>query len=120
MEGLGMTGPIARSTAWRVLAAALPSALLAAAPAAAQAPFPQRPVMLIVPYGPGGIADTGMRIVADKLSTKFGQQVVVDNRPGAGGIIAAKAASSAAPDGYTLLMTGNNNAISESLFKSLP
>jgi tripartite-type tricarboxylate transporter receptor subunit TctC len=115
-----MTGPIARSTAWRVLAAALHSALLAAAPAAAQAPFPQRPVMLIVPYGPGGIADTGMRIVADKLSTKFGQQVVVDNRPGAGGIIAAKAASSAAPDGYTLLMTGNNNAISESLFKSLP
>jgi tripartite-type tricarboxylate transporter receptor subunit TctC len=115
-----MTEPIARSTAWRVLAIALPSALLAAAPAAAQAPFPQRPVMLIVPSGPGGIADTGMRIVADKLSTKFGQQVVVDNRPGAGGIIAAKAASSAAPDGYTLLMTGNNNAISESLFKSLP
>jgi tripartite-type tricarboxylate transporter receptor subunit TctC len=89
-------------------------------PAAAQAPYPQRPVMLIVPYGPGGIADTGMRILADKLSTRFGQQVVVDNRPGAGGIIAAKAGSSAAADGYTLLMTGNNNAISVALFKSLP
>jgi tripartite-type tricarboxylate transporter receptor subunit TctC len=89
-------------------------------PGAAQAPYPQRPVMLIVPYGPGGIADTGMRILADKLSTKLGQQVVVDNRPGAGGIIAAKAGSSAAADGYTLLMTGNNNAISEALFKSLP
>jgi tripartite-type tricarboxylate transporter receptor subunit TctC len=102
---------------------ALAIALLATAmivPAAAQAPYPQRPVMLIVPYGPGGIADTGMRILADKLSTKLGQQVVVDNRPGAGGIIAAKAGSSAAPDGYTLLMTGNNNAISEALFKSLP
>jgi tripartite-type tricarboxylate transporter receptor subunit TctC len=92
----------------------------ATVPAAAQAPYPQRPVMLIVPYGAGGIADTGMRIVADKLSTKLGQQFVVDNRPGAGGIIAAKAGSSAAPDGYTLLMTGNNNAISEALFRSLP
>jgi tripartite-type tricarboxylate transporter receptor subunit TctC len=76
--------------------------------------------MLIVPYGPGGIADTGMRILADKLSSKLGQQFVVDNRPGAGGIIAAKAGSSALPDGYTLLMTGNNNAISEALFRSLP
>jgi tripartite-type tricarboxylate transporter receptor subunit TctC len=94
--------------------------LLADPPAGAQAPYPQRPVMLIVPYGAGGIADTGMRIVADKLSTKLGQQFVVDNRPGAGGIIAAKAGSSAAPDGYTLLMTGNNNAISTALFRSLP
>ena len=71
---------------------ALAIALLATAvidPAAAQAPYPQRPVMLIVPYGAGGIADTGMRILADKLSTRFGQQVLVDNRPGAGGIIAA-------------------------------
>jgi tripartite-type tricarboxylate transporter receptor subunit TctC len=92
----------------------------ASLPAGAQAPYPQRPVMLIVPYGPGGIADTGMRIVADKLGAKLGQQVVVDNRPGAGGILAAKAGSSAAPDGHTLLMTGNNNAISEALFKSLP
>lgn len=89
-------------------------------PAGAQAPYPQRPVILIVPYGAGGIADTGMRIVADKLSARLGQQVVVDNRPGAGGIIAAKAGSSAVPDGHTLLMTGNNNAISEALFKSLP
>src|SRR4030088_39018 len=101
------------------LAIALASTALIV-PAAAQAPYPQRPVILIVPYGPGGIADTGMRILADKLSTRFGQQVVVDNRPGAGGIIAAKAGSSAAADGYTLLMTGNNNAISEALFKSLP
>jgi tripartite-type tricarboxylate transporter receptor subunit TctC len=112
----------ARSRPGRSLGA-LAIALLATAtidPAAAQAPYPQRPVMLIVPYGAGGIADTGMRILADKLSTRFGQQVVVDNRPGAGGIIAAKAGSSAAADGYTLLMTGNNNAISVALFKSLP
>jgi tripartite-type tricarboxylate transporter receptor subunit TctC len=103
-------------------ALAAAGALLAAlaTTSVAQTRYPERPVMLIVPYGPGGIADTGMRIVADKLSAKLGQQFVVDNRPGAGGIIAAKAASSASPDGYTLLMTGNNTAIAESLFRSLP
>ncbi len=106
----------------RVLAALAAAAVVAAlpGPAAGQSPYPARPVMLIVPYAAGGVADTGMRILADKLSAKLGQQVVVDNRPGAGGIIAAKAGSSAAPDGYTLLMTGNNNAISAALFKSLP
>jgi tripartite-type tricarboxylate transporter receptor subunit TctC len=102
------------------LVASIAAGALASLPAGAQAPYPQRPVMLIVPYGPGGIADTGMRILADKLGAKLGQQVVVENRPGAGGIVAAKAGSSAAADGYTLLMTGNNNAISEALFKSLP
>ena len=82
--------------------------------------YPERPVMLIVPYGAGGVADTGMRILADKLGARLGQPFVVDNRPGGGGIIAAKAAAGAAPDGYTVLMTGNNNAISAALFKSLP
>jgi tripartite-type tricarboxylate transporter receptor subunit TctC len=106
----------------RILAALAASALVAALPGPATGgpPYPERPVMLIVPYAAGGVADTGMRILADKLSSKLGQQFVVDNRPGAGGIIAAKAGSSAAADGYTLLMTGNNNAISASLFKSLP
>jgi tripartite-type tricarboxylate transporter receptor subunit TctC len=104
--------------------AAVAALLLAAAAVAtasrAAPPYPERPVMLIVPYGAGGIADTGMRILADKLSARLGQPFVVDNRPGAGGIVAAKAASGAAPDGYTVLMTGNNNAISAALFKSLP
>ena len=104
----------------RTCATALLTLIAGGVAATAQAPYPQRPVMLIVPYGAGGIADTGMRIVADKLSTKLGQQFVVDNRPGAGGIIAAKAGSSAAPDGYTLLMTGNNTAIAAALFKALP
>jgi tripartite-type tricarboxylate transporter receptor subunit TctC len=88
--------------------------------AGAQTGYPNRPVQLIVPYGAGGVADTGMRIVAEKLTGRLKQPFVVENRPGAGGIVAAKAAVIAAPDGYTLLMTGNNNAISASLFNSLP
>ncbi len=101
-------------------AAAVLSALGIVATASAQSDYPNRPVQLIVPYGAGGIADTGMRILADKLTGRLKQQFVVENRPGAGGIVAAKAGASAAPDGYTVLMTGNNNAISASLFKSLP
>jgi tripartite-type tricarboxylate transporter receptor subunit TctC len=101
-------------------ATALISAFALAGPAAAEQPYPNKPVHLIVPYGPGGVADVGMRILSDKLSRKFNQQVVVDNRPGAGGIIAAKAGAAAMPDGYTVLMTGNNNAIAVALFKSLP
>ncbi len=102
------------------LCGALTLAVAMASPATAQSSYPERPVQIIVPYGAGGIADTGLRIVADKLSVRLKQQFYVENRPGAGGIVAAKAASSAAPDGHTLLMTGNNNAISAALFKSLP
>jgi tripartite-type tricarboxylate transporter receptor subunit TctC len=88
--------------------------------AAAQSNYPHDPIHLIVPYGPGGVADVGMRILSEKLSIRLKQQVVVENRPGAGGIIAAKSVALAAPDGYNVLMTGNNNAISVALFKSLP
>jgi tripartite-type tricarboxylate transporter receptor subunit TctC len=104
-------------------AAGIAGTLLAIAPATtihAQADYPNRPVQLIVPYGAGGVADVGMRILADSLTGRLKQPFVVENRPGAGGIVAAKAAAAAAPDGYTLLMTGNNNAISASLFRSLP
>lgn len=99
---------------------ALMSAAAFAMPAQAQTNYPTKPIHLIVPYGPGGVADVGMRILADKLTQKLKWQVVVENRPGAGGIVAAKAGATAAPDGYTVLMTGNNNAISVGLFKSLP
>lgn len=101
-------------------AASLLLALVAVSPAAAQSDYPNRPIQLVVPYGPGGVADVGMRILADKLSARLKQQVVVENRPGAGGIIAAKASAIAAPDGYTVLMTGNNNTIAVALFKTLP
>src|SRR6202011_2577402 len=85
-----------------------------------QQSYPNRSVQIIVPYAAGGIADAGMRILADRLSAELKQPFVVENRPGAGGIVAAKAVARAAPDGYTLLMTGNPNAVAASLFKSLP
>jgi tripartite-type tricarboxylate transporter receptor subunit TctC len=97
------------------------AAILAATSAAqAEANYPNRPVTLIVPYGAGGVADVGMRILGDQLSNRLKQQFVIENRPGAAGIVAAQTGAAAAPDGYTLLMTGNNNAIAVALFKSLP
>jgi tripartite-type tricarboxylate transporter receptor subunit TctC len=88
-------------------------------PAAAQG-YPSRPVRIIVPYGPGGVADVTMRLIAQKLGERLGQQFVIDNRPGAGGILAAKSTIGSGADGYTLTVTGNGTAISKSLFKSLP
>jgi tripartite-type tricarboxylate transporter receptor subunit TctC len=108
------------------VAAALTVAVLML-PDAAQNParsqngdYPNRPITLIVPYAAGGVADVGMRILSDKLSTQLKAPVVVEDRPGAAGIVAAQAGASAAPDGYTLLMTGNNNAIAAALFNKLP
>jgi tripartite-type tricarboxylate transporter receptor subunit TctC len=100
---------------------AFAAALAVALPAAALAQsYPTRPVSLIVPYAAGGVADVGMRILGDKLSDRLKQPFVIENRPGAGGVAAAQAGATAAPDGYTLLMTGNNTAIAESLFNKLP
>jgi tripartite-type tricarboxylate transporter receptor subunit TctC len=113
-----MAGDTVRAIGSILLAAA--AAIAAPAAAQSQADYPTRPVTLIVPYGPGGVADVGMRILGDKLSSRLGQQFVVENRPGAAGVVAAQAGAAAAPDGYTLLMTGNNTAIAVALFKSLP
>jgi tripartite-type tricarboxylate transporter receptor subunit TctC len=102
------------------IAASLLAAIASLGPAPAQSSYPTRPVSLIVPYGAGGVADVAMRILGDKLSNRLGQQFVIENRPGAGGIVAAQTAAAAPADGYTLLMTGNNTAIAAALFKSLP
>jgi tripartite-type tricarboxylate transporter receptor subunit TctC len=88
---------------WKLGALALCLAALAA-PAAAQRVFPDRPVTMIVPVPPGGILDTVARMVVPSMGQTLGQPVVIDNRAGAGGNIAASAAARAAPDGYTLLV----------------
>lgn len=87
----------------------------------AQAAWPERPITLIIPAAPGGTTDIAARLIADKLGAKLGQQVIVENRAGAAGIIGAQALARAKPDGYTLLM-GNigPNAINYALYKSLP
>ena len=79
------------------------AALCAAAPAAAQ-DYPSRPITLIVPYPAGGGVDTVGRVIAQKLSGALGQQVIVENRAGAGSVIGTRQAAKAAPDGYTILM----------------
>jgi len=101
-----------------VLAALAAGAL---APAWAQAPaFPQRPITLVVPFAPGGVADITARAVAEAMAATLGQAVVVDNRPSAGSIVASSAVAKAAPDGHTLLLMSNSNALSVSLFRKLP
>jgi tripartite-type tricarboxylate transporter receptor subunit TctC len=102
------------------IAGTLLTTVIAVCGANAQSDYPNRPVTLIVPYAAGGVADVGMRILGDKLSDRLKQQFVIENRPGAAGVVAAQAGAAAAPDGYTLLMTGNNNAIAVALFNSLP
>ncbi|HEY8610307.1 MAG TPA: tripartite tricarboxylate transporter substrate binding protein [Roseomonas sp.] len=82
--------------------------------------FPSRPVTIVVPFAPGGLADVLARLMAEKLSRSLGNSVVVENRPGAGGITGARAVASAAPDGHTLLLANTNLAINPSLYRSLP
>ena len=86
----------------------------------AQARFPDRPITLLVPFGPGGIADLTARAVAEQMGKRLGQPVVVDNRPSAGSIVASQAVATARPDGHTLLLMSNGNAVSVGLFKKLP
>lgn len=105
----------------RLFAAAFAAAmLLSPHSAGAQANYPDKPIRLIVPFGAGGLADITMRIVGEKLSERLGQRIVIDNRPGGGGVVAGQAVASAAPDGYTLIVFTNGTAISVGLFKSLP
>lgn len=94
----------------------------AALGARAQAPrsFPDRPITLIVPFAPGGIADLVARTVGEQMARALGQPVIVDNRPSAGSIVASQAVATARPDGHTLLLMSNANAVSAGLFKRLP
>src|SRR5690242_7750895 len=101
-----------------LVAAALST--LAALPTAQAQSYPSKPVRLIVPFAAGGAADVPGRILAHRLTELFGQQVVIENRPGAGSTIGAEAAARAAPDGYTLFMISNTHFVSAALHKKLP
>lgn len=91
----------------------------AAAGAGAQETYPARPVRLIVPSSPGGGTDTSARIIAPKLTEYLGQQIVVENRPGAAAMIGTEAVSRSVPDGYTLLMGASTTVIVPSIYKKI-
>lgn len=102
-----------------LLAALLAGAVFAAASAPAQN-FPNKPMRIIVPYGPGGGNDLIARMIGEKLSQRLGQPVIVDNKPGAGGNIGAEAVARAPADGHTILIAANTFVVSPNLVKQLP
>ena len=104
----------------RVVLSALSLGVAGPLCAQAAARYPTKPLTLIVPFAPGGIADITARTVAQAMAASLGQAVVIDNRPSAGSIVASQAVAKAAPDGYTLLLMSNANAVSASLFRKLP
>ena len=119
-SGRSIAGSIARSMAGCITAAAFACASLGAAPNAAAEDYPSRPVKIVVPFSAGGAVDGPIRVIAQELSKRLGQQVLIENRPGAGATIGSDFVAKAAPDGYTLLLASQTNAISASLYAKLP
>jgi tripartite-type tricarboxylate transporter receptor subunit TctC len=99
---------------------AVTAALVVSAAAHAQLSYPTKPVRMVVPFAPGGGVDATARVLSQRFTEMWGQQVIPDNRPGAGANIGAEIAAHAAPDGYTLLVTNNAIAISAGLYEKLP
>ena len=94
-------------------------AVMLCASAALAQDYPNRPIRIIVPFSPGGAVDGPMRAVAQELSKQLKQQIVIDNKPGAGATIGSEMVAKAAPDGYTLLLASQTNAISATLYNKL-
>jgi len=104
----------------RSIVVALSMAALPCIATAAQQDYPTRPIRMIVPYPPGGNADIVARLIGQKLGDRLGQQVVVDNRGGAGGLIGQEIAAKATPNGYTFTLVAVSHAVNPSLYKNLP
>lgn len=102
------------------LAAAVLALLSAIGATRAQDAFPSRPVHIYVPFAPGGAVDIVARTLGEQLSGRWKQSVVVENRPGAGGVVASEAAAKAAPDGYTLIIVATGHALNPHLYAKLP
>jgi tripartite-type tricarboxylate transporter receptor subunit TctC len=94
--------------------------LMVAAPYVRAQSFPSKPIKLVVPYSPGGGADTTARLIAPKLQDALGETVVIDNRPGAGGVIGDEVVAKSPPDGYTLLIGAFAHAVNPSLLPKMP
>jgi len=105
---------------WIRILAAIVSLLAAVGMASAQDVYPSRPVHVFVPFAPGGAVDIVARTLGDELSSRWGRAVVVENRPGAGGMVASEAAAKAAPDGYTLIIVATGHALNPHLYPKLP
>jgi tripartite-type tricarboxylate transporter receptor subunit TctC len=86
---------------------------------AQQPSYPSRPIRIIVGFPAGGIFDTYARLIGQSLSEHLGQRIIIENRPGAGGTLATETVARAAPDGYTLLLTGSNDAWNTTLYNNL-
>ncbi len=95
-------------------------AVLSDAAIAEEAAFPAKPVRVLVPFPPGGAVDIVARTIGDELTRRWGQSVVIENRPGAGGVIASQAAATSAPDGYTLILVASGHALNPHIYAKLP
>src|SRR3984885_1505035 len=102
---------------WMVAAAL---AMVAGGSASAQAPFPTKQVHIYVPYAAGGAVDILARTLGEAVSQKWGRSVVIENRPGAGGVIASQALATSPPDGYTLILVASGHATNAFLYPKLP
>jgi tripartite-type tricarboxylate transporter receptor subunit TctC len=103
-----------------IVTAVMAGGMFVALPSHAETNYPTRPITLVVPFGPGGSADVYARILGEKLQSKFGQSIVIENKPGAGAVIGTSFVARAQPDGYTLLVMSNTQTVNETLLKDKP
>jgi len=120
MTNINITKKTFKRTGKVLLAAAMSiSMVFGAGQALADSDYPTKPVRILVPFGPGGLADITMRLAGEKLAGILGQQFIVENHPGAGGVAAANELLKADPDGHTLVVMSNGTTIATSLFEKL-